>query len=425
VLKQSIAILAGGHLCHNPRVIKEAAALQDAGYQVEVFGGWVDPQLKVRDQELMANLKFKFRPLHDLTEQPALRLGLRMRGRLAGILHKSTGCENRWQLGYAVSALRKAAGRSQAALLIAHSEPALWAVAQLQKQKAESRKQNFRLGVDMEDWFSEDLPPQARSRRPVKLLHRLERELLCHSAHTSCTSRAMSRGLASEYGCRPPTVIYNAFPWADRQSCDGQTKDRQDLKLPSLHWYSQTLGTDRGLGDLFDALPFVRHEAEIHLRGKPGPGFENWLRSRLPSEWQNRVFIHELVSNEELLSRIAEHDIGFAGEMKHSRSRDLTVTNKILHYLLAGLAVVASDTAGQREVAEQAKGAVRVYPSGNPQALAVELNALLASRQELQSAKAAALAAAEQSFCWERIAPKLLRQIETGLAAEAGSKNDP
>jgi len=46
-----------------------------------------------------------------------------------------------------------------------------------------------------------------------------------------------------------------------------------------------------------------------------------------------------------LLSRIAEHDIGFAGEMKHCRSRDLTVTNKILQYLLAGIAVVAGNMA--------------------------------------------------------------------------------
>ena len=44
-----------------------------------------------------------------------------------------------------------------------------------------------------------------------------------------------------------------------------------------------------------------------------------------------------------------------------------------------GLAVVASDTAGQQEVARQAPGAVQFYPSGNARALADVLNALLAS----------------------------------------------
>ncbi len=77
--------------------------------------------------------------------------------------------------------------------------------------------------------------------------------------------------------------------------------------------------------------------------------------------------------------------------MKYSRSRDLTVTNKILHYLLAGLAVVASDTAGQSEISEQATGAVAIYPAGDSKALANHLNALLASPERLRAAKLAAL----------------------------------
>jgi glycosyltransferase involved in cell wall biosynthesis len=64
-------------------------------------------------------------------------------------------------------------------------------------------------------------------------------------------------------------------------------------------------------------------------------------------------------------------------------------------------------------IAEQARGAMRVYPSGDSQALAGQLNALLASSGELRSAKAAALMAAEQTFCWERQVPRLVRSVET------------
>ena len=35
----SICILTGNHLCHNPRIIKEASALSDAGFKVEVLSG--------------------------------------------------------------------------------------------------------------------------------------------------------------------------------------------------------------------------------------------------------------------------------------------------------------------------------------------------------------------------------------------------
>jgi hypothetical protein len=349
--------------------------------------------------------------LHDLTERPALRFWLRGRGRLAKAVHARFGREHHWQIGYFVTALRKAAMHAKADLLIAHSEPALWAISQRSLAGAQ-------VGLDMEDWFSEDLPPEARRNRPLKLLRSNEAAVLRRAAHTTCTSWAMSEALASEYGCCPPTVVYNAFPWSDRQTIDGKFKDRRDRAVPSIHWYSQTLGTDRGLGDLLAALPKVMQTAEIHLRGKPISGFNEWLAARMPEAWRSRVFMHGLVSNEELLSRIAEHDIGFAGEQTNCcRSRNLTVTNKILHYLLGGLSVVASDTAGHKEVAQQAAGAVRIYPSGDAEALASQLTCLLSSPELLCKAKAAALIAAEQTFCWERAAPVLVRSVQSALAA--------
>jgi glycosyltransferase involved in cell wall biosynthesis len=226
----------------------------------------------------------------------------------------------------------------------------------------------------------------------------------------------MSGALSREFGCRPPTVIYNAFAWAERRGLDHAAKERRDRRLPSIHWFSQTLGTGRGLEDLVAALPHLRSPAEIHLRGQPVAGFVESVRSQLPPPWSGRVFFHPLVRNEELLPRIAEHDIGFAGEQTYCRSRDLTVTNKILQYLLGGLAVVASDTAGQREVAAQAPGAVFLYRPGDCATLAEHLNRLLGSVERLATAKAAGLRAAERTFCWERQVPRLVDSVRAALA---------
>jgi glycosyltransferase involved in cell wall biosynthesis len=275
------------------------------------------------------------------------------------------------------------------------------------------------VGIDVEDWFSEDLPLEARKHRPVGLLRNLERKLLTLGGYSACPSRAMSAALAREFGCPLPTVIYNAFPWSDRKSLDGLFKDRRDRRLPSIHWFSQTLGHGRGLEDLIAALPLLKHEAEIHLRGKPVSGFENWLAHRVPQHWRERIKVHGLVSNSELLSRIAEHDIGFAGETPLIRSRDLTITNKILYYLLAGLAVVASETAGQQEVAGQAPGGVLLYPSGDAFALAASLDTLLGSADALKRAKGASLAAAEETFSWERQEKSLLDSINRALDSPA------
>lgn len=407
----TIVILTGNHLCNNPRVVKEALTLSNAGYRVTVIGAWIDRGLKAQDLEMQKLLPFCFRPAIDTTDNALLRLRLRASVKLGTITHRFARVESRSQLGYAYRGLRNAS-RQPANLYIAHSELGMDAAANLLRG-------GWPVGIDMEDWYSEDLLPEVRKSRPLRLLRNLEKELLTTGAHATCASRAMSEALMREFACPRPTVVYNAFPWSDRASIDGLFKDRRNRCVPSVHWFSQTVGHGRGLDDLIAALPLLQHEAEIHLRGKPVSGFEDWLVDRVPEAWRRRITIHELVSNSELLSRIAEHDIGFAGETTLIRNRDLTVTNKILHYLLGGLAVVASDTAGQREVAEQAPGGVFLYPSGDAPALAARLDALLESAGALRQAKAAALDAAARRFCWERQQQALLESIGRALGSPA------
>jgi glycosyltransferase involved in cell wall biosynthesis len=268
----------------------------------------------------------------------------------------------------------------------------------------------------MEDWFSEDLLPEARRHRPLGLLRSLEREVLSRGVHASCPSRAMSEALVAAYGCPPPAVVYNAFAWSDRHLGDGTSWDRRKRPTRSLHWFSTTLGPGRGLEELLTAVALLDRDLVLHLRGRPAPGFAEWIKARIPERRRDRVQLHPLVANDQLLPCIAEHDIGFAGEQPDCRSRDLTVTNKMLHYLLAGLAVVASDTKGQCEVASQASGAVFLYPAGDVRALAGALDRLLGSRDALAQAKASALAAARDIFCWERQEPVLLDAIERAVA---------
>jgi glycosyltransferase involved in cell wall biosynthesis len=408
-----IVILAGTHLCNNPRVLKEAEALGRAGYDVTVLGVWFDSHRKERDRTLASS--FTFIPAVDLTEGGARRLICRSRGKLARLAHHVARIETRGQLGYAGREQYHEALVQKADLYIAHSEQAMGVAADLLHR-------GYRVAVDMEDWFSEDLLPEARKYRPIRLIRSLERELLSQGIYSSCPSRAMSDAIAQEYGCRAPAVIYNAFPWAERLFIDNRYVDRTNVGPPSIHWFSQTLGEGRGLEDLFGALGYLRGEVEIHLRGAPTAGFEHMLSTQVPEAWRRRIFIHPQVPNDKLLSRIAEHDIGFAGETPVIRSRDLTVTNKITYYLLGGLAVVASDTAGQHEVAAQAPGAVFHYPSGDPAALAECLDCLLGSADALRRAKAAALDAAKRTFCWERQEKTLLDSIARALCSPGATE---
>jgi glycosyltransferase involved in cell wall biosynthesis len=121
------------------------------------------------------------------------------------------------------------------------------------------------------------------------------------------------------------------------------------------------------------------------------------------------------VHNDELLSRITEHDIGLALDPRNPLNREVTVTNKILQYLLGGLTVIASNTAGHTEVAEQARGAVTLYQSGNAEDLACCLDTLIADKKARVQTRRAALEAAQQTFCWEQFSKHLaniVRRIE-------------
>lgn len=417
MMTASVVLITGNHLCHNPRAIKEASALSRSGKDVVVLGAWTDTSLKARDKALVAGMPFAFVPVVDTTggtlRAVAMRLLLRLRGKAARMAHRLLGIESSAQFGHSVGGLLRAAERTPATLYVAHSEAGLQVASALAAGGAT-------VAVDMEDWYSEDLLPEARSARPTRRLRRLERELLRRAAYSSCPSESMSRALAQEYACPAPTVIYNAFSWLERERLDGRAEDRHGRTVPSIHWYSQTLGAGRGLEELVTGLRDVRAAAELHLRGVPAAGFEAWLWDRAPADWRDRIFIQPLVPNDRLLSRIAEHDIGFAGERSDIRSRDLTVTNKVLHYLLGGLAVVASDTAGQREVAGLAPGAVRLYPGGNAAALAAELNRLLDSAAQLAAGKEAALKAAAATFCWEKQEGRMVEAVNRALAAAKG-----
>jgi hypothetical protein len=128
------------------------------------------------------------------------------------------------------------------------------------------------------------------------------------------------------------------------------------------------------------------------------------------------VELRALVPPDELPELIARHDIGLALEQTSIINRDLTITNKILQYLNAGLAVLATPTVGQREVHSRAAGAVYFVDPASAEMTAATLDALLGDRERLAAAQRNARLAAEQHYCWEREEPGLLACVDRALA---------
>jgi glycosyltransferase involved in cell wall biosynthesis len=390
-----IFILIGAHLCTAPRPQKEAETLVQAGHDVTVGGFWFDRELVDRDLSLIANKKYQFEPIVDFQPTQKLNnLSVRIRSRIAQEKFKRFGVFSPELLGFDPTEMLKFARKFRADLTIVHSEAGLWVGNQLLDE-------GFRVGVDFEDWFSEDLLPEARSTRPIAQLKVLESRLARDCTYCLTTSHALADAMAKAYKSPKPIVIYNVFPWSERSQLDGRVLDRQNINIPSLHWFSQTIGQGRGLETLFQSLKYITTPLEIHLRGNYPESSRQWLEPLIPTRWLDQIFIHPTVPNDELLPRIAEHDIGLALEFDNIPSRNLTITNKLFQYLQSGLAVIATDTDGQKEILSQHPQVGQLIPSQDPKALGAAINNLLLNPQKLATMKKAALLAAQNKLSWE------------------------
>jgi glycosyltransferase involved in cell wall biosynthesis len=404
----NIAIYIGRHLCTAPRPCKEADALASDGHQVTVSGLWSDPRLIERDWQLLKGRAWKFVPYVDCrTDQRVGRARwflVRLWNRCAREMFQRTGRIHPDVFGYGTRQLTRHAERSAADLTIFHSEGGLWAARKLSRS-------GRRVGVDFEDWFSQDLPPRAKASRPVTELGKLEAAALRRARYVTTTSQAMACALAAAYAVPVPAVIYNTFP-RSAAAMGGKAPSHSGSGPVSLHWFSQTLG--RGLETLFAALPQLEGPWKLQLRADDPSGYAMTLAQMLTPELRSRVEFVPTVPNAELPLRIAEHDIGLAVDVSDIPSRNLTITNKLFQYLEGGLAVVASNTAGHQEVLQQASAAGEIFTAGDSASLAAALTRLCADRGHLLAAKDAAKTASETIFAHERQLP-----VYTELAARA------
>lgn len=397
----------------NPRVPKEAEALAAAGFEVTVVTSALPGSNRIRMPQSTAfrvnmlnrrsawwglwrhRLFQKFAPLWppDMRAQVAAYGSLFVD--LAGVLQAS----------------------SRGVLRIAHLEPAFLAAGQAGCFRS--------MCCDFEDWYSEDLLPGRRSAELTVALRSSEQSALTDSLSCWCTSQAMASSLSATYEAPEPLVVRNVFPRQCRESIDGRWMDRPGMSgfvasndpararpvdaAVSFHWFSQTIGPGRGLEQVFEALDGVHGEWELHLRGSLG-NYSPWLESVCAPGVRRRLSVYPLAATDELTSRIAEHDVGLACEARLPRSRDVTITNKLFQYLQAGLAVVASDTAGQREASLSAPGAVELHDAEDAGALRALLQQFVDDRDKLRVARSAAWEAGGH-LCWENEAPRLVAAV--------------
>jgi len=412
-LPPRILILSTGHLSNNPRVLKEARALGNSGYSVTVVGQRFLPALDNSDRTILKYAPFEHINI-DIIGSSTLSistiLGTFYRGKrfIAKKLLKYFNWQSIESLGPAATLLRLAQ-RIPADLTIVHNEVAQWVGLQLIKEGRQ-------IAVDFEDWNSEDLLFSERVQRPLGLLRYTESALLHQAAYTTTTSNALADGLYKRYGGQRPTVITNSFPLPPRLSRDTPRKEQ-----PSFFWFSQTIGPGRGLEPFLAAYALLKRPSQLTLLGQISPRYREYLLSLLPDTRRSRINFHPLVSPDELPFIIAQHDIGLALEPHQPLNKELTISNKILQYLGAGLVVIATPTLGQREVLSHSSAAgIFLNQLDDPLQTAATLDSLLGNLSELDQRQRAARRLAETRYSWECEEPRLLSLVDQTIGKSTG-----
>jgi len=420
-----VAIVTPTYISSNPRVVKEADALSAAGFRVcVVFAQGPMEWARADDDGVAGAAAWRTRPVR---WSNAVRAERRSYLRSSLRFHLARRLPVAAWVPFFVTLrgecrtypeLSRAAAAVPAQLYVGHYPEGLAAAAYAARQRKAA------VAYDAEDLHTEEDAPGADGLRRSARVFRIERRWIGSCAYVSTVSMGIARALARRYEGTDPLVVHNVFPWKARETLDGQVKDRRGPAV-SLYWYSQVIGFDRGLEDAIRALGHIRRPFQLHLRGFHSDTTARQLYALAADVGiADRVFLHQRVPPAELLSRTAEHDIGLALEQRVSRSRELTVTNKLFFYLLAGLAVVASATPGQESVLQQMSGAGDTYPPGDPLALAGILDRLMVDKALLAARRRAALDAACRRWNWETEQRPLIETVRAVLDANvAGAEH--
>ena len=286
----------------------------------------------------------------------------------------------------------------------------------LSASSAAARKLGVKYALDLEDFHSGEVDLDNNAVGNGELIHslfsRIESTVLGDAAFLTAGSDAITQAYQGSYGVIP-TTINNVFEVSAENPSVVDGAD--DLRL---YWVSQMITARRGIEDVIAAIGMADVTASLTLRGRPDSGYVASLRELCARVSPRlKLVIAEPVFPDDLVAQSRNYDVGLAVEQGYSRNNALALSNKAFVYLAAGLAVVFTDTPGQRELARTLGDAAAIYQPGDIEALALKLREWADDRAALKAAKRAARDAARERWHWPHAeeSGKLIRLVASAL----------
>ena len=406
---KKIVLITSGQPSTNPRLVKEADALASRAYQVTVVYQYWDEWAEKADQILFENKKWEAICVGgNLNKKKWLYLLTRLSHKIFRLLQvyfgnrfylaEMAGCRNTYLLYLA-------ALNQKADLYIGHNlgalAPAVWA----------AKKKNKYCGFDAEDFHRNE-----RSSNPnevdVKFKTYLEDKYFPFLSYLTTASPLINKEYEKLFPECKPVNIDNVF----KKYLLNPSQDYNIIKPLKLFWFSQKIGPDRGIEDVFKALKIIEdEEIEFHILGKPRPNiikeFDICIESLKFNKPPNIVY-HSPMDGASLMNFAAIFDIGLCLEPGFSRNNEIALSNKLFTYINVGLALICTETDAQHKFVKENPEVGRTYPFGDVLALAKIIKHFKNNPSELNKTKTAAFNLAQQKYNWELESQKLFQIID-------------
>jgi hypothetical protein len=407
--QRRVCLISPGHLSTNPRLVKEARALSEAGYKVQIICGRYLPSGTVQDVALKSRD-------WDVTAVPfgkrEARLGTHVKQKIAQSISTRLyhgGLRFRHLAEMAQSPVTSdliaaTCNAPRADLYIAHYLPALSAAA------LAARKNNSRYAFDAEDFHLGDLPDEPQHAPAKSLIRHIESSYLLGAAYVTAASPLIADAYAETYGIPRPTPILNVFPRANAPKAP--TPRGTATPGPSLYWFSQTIGPGRGLETALEAIAIARTHPHFYLRGTPAVGYREHLMARANALGiSDRLHFLEPGAPDEMERLGSTYDLGYAGEDGATRNRQIALANKIFSYVISGIPIIATDIQSHRDISEQIKLGMTLSEVGNSTMLASSIDGVISDRVKFSEMRAKVWTLGQTCMNWDTVKAEFLEQV--------------
>lgn len=263
------------------------------------------------------------------------------------------------------------------------------------------KKYSGKIWYDSHEFATDEFSEQSEFRKwKQPLVRAVEADLITLCDRVSTVSPGLCDALQSLYGLeQTPHCVRNIPPYT-------KTPYRA-ANAPVKILYQGVVAQGRGLEALIKSAALWEGGNSLTIRGPESvPGYKNTLQDLIDAAIRERarsklqvieIELAPSVPFSELVTAAAEFDVGVMALPQNSVHQRFALPNKIFEYMMAGLAVLISDSQNMRDIIDRNRCG-DVFENLEPESIAQTINALTPDR--VNDFKRASLNAVE-TLNWE------------------------